>query len=227
MLYELTLYGRYFGQQTVYDFNYVTDVIPAGVLGSFALVEAFGVATDGVSAFSGVFLAILDTAVSQWTAERIIARAPSDYDVTDFYEFVFNPPEAGNVTGGDAAPPFEAYGFVSNRVRTDIKPGSKRIAGVDDNLVNNGGVLNATALANVTALADAMSAQLEYDTGSGVVTFDNCIVSKERYPTTGGRFAYRYYETLAEQLEHIARGVSWTAKPNSTTQNSRKYGRGV
>lgn len=228
MLYELKFFGRYYGQRTIYTFNYVADTIATGVLGAFGLVYATGAIIDSVhTSFDGLFLALLDTHSQQWTCDRIVARAPRDYDVTDFYEYVFTSPEPGNITSTDTASPQAAYGLVTNRVRLDIKPGSKRLAGVAQNLVDAGGVLSSTITTPLADLCELLTEPLEYVATGGTTTYHNCVVGKEMYTEPPAKKAYRYYATLSEQLDHIARDVTWSLNPNETTQNSRKYGRGV
>lgn len=226
MLYELVMRGTYFGQEVVNRWNYVSTGVPASVLGSFALVSAFGAIPDlGVyppdAPFSQIYAALSD----QLVLSSLEARAAKDYDVEDFYERPFIPAYDGGVSGA-AMSPTAAYGFRTNRVRLDIARGTKRFAGVIEEAVGSGGVLVGSWPANLEAMAEAMSDVLEYDDEGNTVTFTPCVVSKEEYTTPSGRKAYRYYSTLATQMEHVATGITWQPYSTVRTQVSRQYGRG-
>lgn len=226
MLYELTLFGRYFGQQTVNRFNYLSTATPASVLGSFALTSAFGMIYGGGGVDTDtVFGRIISLVSAAWTAETAQVRACADYDVEDFYERPFVPPVAG-ISTGDGQSPTAAYGFRSSRVRLDIDRGTKRFAGVTDTVSLNGGTLDTGAGTALALLAAAMTDIIEYDDEGTPIPFSPCIVQKEEYTTPSGKRAYKYYPTLVEQMEHIAVGIIWQPYSTVRTQDSRQYGRG-
>lgn len=227
MLYEIDLFGSYYGQETVNRFNYLSTGTPASVLGSFALTSAFGMIDDaGDFPATGVFQRILNLVAVPWTAVTAQVRAAGDYDVEDFYERPFVPPAPGLSTG-DAMSPATAYGFRTNRVRLDIDRGTKRFAGVTEGNVGTGGTLDIGSGTALQLLADAMSDTLTYDDEGSTLTFTPCVVGKQPYTTESGKTAYRYYSTLVAQLEHIASGVLWQPYATVRTQTSRQYGRGA
>jgi hypothetical protein len=120
-----------------------------------------------------------------------------------------------------------SVGFRTNRVRSDIARGTKRVGGISEASVGDGGEITGGYLTNVIAAADTMSETLEYVDGANTLTFIPVVVSKQEYTTTSGRIAYRYYPTFAEQDDHIASGVTWEPYTQVRSQTSRQYGRGV
>lgn len=227
MLYELTMFGTFYNQQIINRFNYVSTGSPAAVLGSFALMSAFGAIPNGaVYPANAPFAKIMQYLSSAFSVNTITARAASDYDPVDFYERPFPTPYVG-LAGGDAMSPAVAYGYRTNRVRLDIDRGTKRFVGVPETAVLSGGVIGAAFFAELVQTAAAMSAVLTYDDEGNTLTFSPCVVSKDEYVTPRGKRAYRYYPTLAEQLEHVALGIQWQPYATVRTQTSRQYGRGV
>jgi hypothetical protein len=228
MLYELTVRSTYFGQQVINRWNYLSTGIPASVLGSFALVAAFGAIPEGTPPVYDAALPfrIIYSGVSYAHAVNTIeARAASTYDPTDFYERPFVGGYFGT-EGGEPQTPTISYGFRTNRVRLDVSRGTKRIAGVSETHVSNGGLLVGTGIAFSNSIATAMSDVLSYNDEGNTVTFTPCVVSKTDYNTPSGRTAYRYYPTLEQQLEHVASGILWEPYNSVRTQVSRQYGRG-
>lgn len=228
MLYELTLRGSYFGQQTVNRWNYVSTGVEASVSGSFGLIDAFGaIDTSGVFPPLKPFQLIMNCLSSSFAVDTIEARACSNYDVEDFYERPFLTPYAGNISATQGMSPTQAYGFRTSRVRLDIDRGTKRFAGVTEGNVDAGGVVIAGMQTLLNAAADAMSEVLSFDDEGNIISYAPCVVQKEDYITPSGRKAYRYYPTLAEQLTHIATSIQWQPYTTTRTQTSRQYGRGV
>ncbi len=229
MLYELTLFGSYFNQQIINRFNYVSSTVPGAVSGSFALGDVFGAIAAGTPKFppSGTPLFyILNVASSAFTLTSVSVRAASTYDSADFHEFGYASPIAGSQPGSPLSPT-QAYGFRTNRIRTDIARGTKRFVGVTEERVAAGGVIAGDFMNSLNDLADSLTAPLIYTDGGSSITFTPCVVSKQEYETDSGRKAYRYYPTLTEQLTHTAVGVEWQAYTQVRTQNSRQYGRGA
>jgi len=221
------MFGTYFNQQIVNRFNYVSSGVPAAVLGSFALMKAFGAIPDNaIYPAAAPFAKIMQYLSTSLSITTVTARAAADYDPTDFYERPFVTPYTG-AAGGDGMSPAVAYGYRTNRVRLDIDRGTKRFAGVPETAVLGGGVIGAAFFAELVLTANALSAVLSYDDEGNTITFSPCVVSKEEYVTPRGKRAYRYYPTLSEQLEHVALGIQWQPYANVRTQTSRQYGRGV
>lgn len=223
MLYEVTVMQSYFGKSPINRFNYVLSGVPAAVLGSFALTTAMGFLIDGARpAFENATLA------GQWKAavaaaltfRGVICKAV--YDVADFYEATFVPPVAGG-QAGEAMSPTAALGFRSNRVRTDIDRGYKRFAGLSEGSVDAGGFLSAAFAGGMVNLAGELGETLTYDDEGNTLTFVPCVVSKVEYATPSGKRAYKYYPTLATQMDHVAQGVDWQVYQTQRTQRSRQY----
>lgn len=229
MLYEVTLQGRYFNQQVINRWNYLSTGTPAVVTGAFGLAYAFGAIPDGLPPLfpsDSILAAIrqMTTSTMIWTS--LTVRAASDYAPTDFYEAPFGTGLTGNQPAQGESPTV-AFGFRTNIVRTDIRRATKRFAGVGEDVVDAGGVITAGGLGNMTDLAEKMSAVLSYDDEGSVISYAPCVVSKELYHPEPGKNAYRYYPTLSEQLEHVALGIVWSPYTTTRTQTSRQYGRGA
>jgi len=227
MLLELTLQGRYREQQTINRWTYLAGGTPAAVSFSFALASAFGlIGTGSPPAYSTSqpFGTMLSFVHETFEIETGFVRAL--YDVLDFYER----PYPGGAAGGNegvAASPVLSFGFRTNRVRTDIARGTKRIAGVSEDAMGQGGVVDAGFITGLSDFAELMSEVLEYDDEGSTLTFTPVVCQKEEYTPPSGKPAYRYYDTLAEQLEHTAVGVTWTPYDTIRSQVSRQYGRGA
>lgn len=228
-LYEVTLTQSFHGVECVNRFNYQLTGTPAAVLGSYALVSAFGAIYDtggGGYPSGSLIQKISDIQGNDVTFTGITAK--NLYSVTDFYSTPFQPA----LTGGNASEslsPINAYGFYSSRVRTDVRRGSKRFVGVGIDRVSAGGLLDSSGIAGCTALATALGATLTYNDEGNTLSFAPCVLSKERYTVPGSdpaRYAYRYYSTETAQLSHAAVGILWTYYAQVRSQTSRQYGRG-
>lgn len=222
MLYELVMRSTYFGQQIINRFNYVMTGTPAAVSGSFALQYAFFGGSGAAPSAGSIVGQLIDVVVNDWSLTEIESRAV--YSATDFYTRPFITPVVGEQTG-KALSPITAYGLRTNRVRSDIARGTKRFVGVTEAGVNEGGTIGGI-LGAVQEVATAMSAILTYDDEGNTLSFSPCVVQKEKYTAPSGKPAYRYYPTLAEQLDHVALGIQWEAYPQVRSQVSRQYGRG-
>jgi hypothetical protein len=226
MLYEITVFGTYFNQQIVNRFNYVSTGVPASVSGSFALMNAFGAVFSSTPPAGLPLTSWMAYVSNEYKITNIIVRAPADYAVEDFYERPFPTPYGGG-NSNEGLSPTSAFGFRTSRVRLDIARGTKRLVGVCETQTDAGGNLTSTAIANMTTVADDFSDTLTYDDEGNTITFSPCVVQKVEYETPKGTKAYRYYPTLAQQLEHIALGVVWSPYTTVRTQTSRQYARGV
>jgi len=231
-LLEVVLNQTFFNQKCVNRFTYEASGTPAAVSLSFALASALGAVYD-LTAIPPAYppgTLIADLAALQ--SNDVIFNslsAKNIYSVTDFYDTPFVP----SLTGADTAQalsPIMAYGWRSNRVRTDVARGTKRFVGVTETFNTEGGVVapGSTVIINMTA---RLSETLSYDDEGNMLTFVPVVCGKEKYPVMKdgeptGTFAYRYYETLAEQMEHTAVGVTWQAYDTLRGQASRQYGKG-
>lgn len=228
MLYEVVLFGELFSQETVNRWNYVSSGTPATVSGSFALMSAMGFIPNGLGNIPAdtVMAYLLAQVSSAWSANNVLVRAAADYAPADFYELPYTTPFAGSQAGNCNSPAL-SFGFRTNRVRLDIGRGTKRFAGVVEADSDNGGVITSARLAGLDALADVMSDVLEYDDEGNVLSFAPVVVQKEKYTAPSGKPAYKYYDTLTEQMDHVASSILWQPYTTVRTQVSRQYGRGV
>lgn len=221
MLFEALLRQTYDGKSVLNRWHYSGSGTPAAVSLSFALAKAFGVIPDaGIYPTGSIFRTLAAIQNSGVTYQELQVRAL--YDVSDFYVVPFPGGVGGQYDGGSPMSPFNAFAVQSNRVRTDVRRGSKRFVGVSEETVGNYGALTSGVLTALGTVATAMSTPLTYDDEGNTLTFQSCVLSFEEYTSPRSKPAYKQYATLALQMEHAALGVLWTAKPNVTTQNSRK-----
>lgn len=227
MLYEVIARGSYFGNEIVNRWNYVRSGVPAAASGSFGLAYAMGFIPDGVTWLSGtVFSYLRGMSDSNVHWDAIQVRAAADYDVEDFYEVPYPTPIEGLISVGEASSPVLAFGFRTNLVRLDIGRGYKRFVGVAEGAVADGGVIASDYVTPMANLAAAMSEVLTYDDEGNTLSYSPCVVSKLEYTTPSGKKAYKYYSTLALQMEHVALGIQWVGYNTVRSQRSRQYGHG-
>lgn len=231
---EIVLSGKVLGQQWVRRLNYeiLFATIPfdfsQSLLSTFT-DDAENTGTLGEGGFPYKMLQMMSNSVS---LEEVTVR--DVYSVTDFFSGAY-----AN-TGAIASTPvatFAAFGFVTTRVRTDIRRGTMRLPGVVSTQVEAGGNFTIEAKALMNSLAVEAGAQLGLTSGLLTAAARPVIVGKQKYfpgcdpfnlpCEPGQRPAYRYYPTIEEQELHLARGIAWTIEPAMTTQNSRKAGRGA
>lgn len=230
---EVVLEQTYAGQQCINRWNYVASGSPASVTLSFALTSALGAIYDALAvppAYppTGLMRAIAAIQNQGVLFENITVK--NLYSVTDFYSTPF----INTLTGVDAsagASPFVAFGFYTNRVRTDVRRATKRFAGVSNQDTDDEGAINAAHAAVMTTVASIMSSNLTYIDEGNTLTFSPCVCGKEKYtvpdsPPEDPRYAYRYYATEALQLQHTAQGIIWDWYQQVRSQTSRQYGRG-
>lgn len=227
---EVVLEQSFYDQQIINRWNYVSTGTPAAVSLSFALVSALGAIYDNAGVPVGYPLTgFMKTLASiQNNQVQFVQLSVKDvYSDTDFYETPFVQELKGAVTG-ESLPPFSAWGFYSNRVRQSVRRGQKRIVGVPE-AWQNAGWQEPPAPTNLPFFSAKMSEVLNYSDEGNSLSFAPAICGKEKYlPEDGrtGRYAYRYYATEAEQLEHTALGVVWTDHERVRSQTSRQYGKG-
>lgn len=230
-IYEVILQQTYFGQEIINRWNYVSTGTPAAVSGSFALASALGAIYEPLAvppAYPPDHLMTLLAAVQANDVVFDFISVRNIYSTTDFYETPFLNPLQGSQTS-EALSPTESFGFRTNRVRSDIRRGTKRIVGVTVNMVTDGGVVASNAIPALNAIAVEMSAVLEYNDEGNTLAFAPVICGRERYipnPANPDRAAYRYYPTEDEQENHLASGILWSLYDHTRTQTSRQYGRG-
>lgn len=224
MIYEVLLRQAYDNKACLNRWNYESNSTPAAVSRSFALVSAFGGIPDPITAEfpTGSIMQLL-AQVQGATLVYVELSVEAMYDVADFYSVPYPPTQLGTATGTPMSS-FNAYALQSNRVRTDIRRGNKRLAGVTETHVGSNGLVEASMTPVLEDLAAAMTATLEYDDEGTPVTFSPVILSLEKNPPDAEHENewYAKYPTLAEQEDHMAVGILWSYKAYVTTQNSRK-----
>jgi hypothetical protein len=233
-LMEVTLEQTYAGQEIVNRWNYLGAGTPAAVSFSFALVSALGAVFDEVAVppgypADGLMQMIANIQNVGVSFQTLTCKAV--YSATDFFSVAFVNPLVGMQTG-DGMSPTQAFGFRTNRVRSDIRRATKRFVGVSEADVGTLGIIVAGFMtSDIIPLAEKMTEVLEYDDSSNLLTFTPCVVKKERYdpetqlPSATGT-AYRYYEDPEVQEDLLATSVTWEPYDQVRTQVSRQYGRG-
>lgn len=230
-LVEVTLSYQYQGQncQNVWVYEATEDVQTART--SELILEAMGFIPDETDAFPGgtVFSALRTLQSNLVTYTSVYAR--DIYSEFDFDEVVWTPSPVGLVEGVSMSPAL-AYGFRTNRVRTNVRRGTKRFAGIPAAYNTVGGGYTEPVKTSMSTLALRMSATLTADIGGGQqVVFEPSVAGKQRYDTATGLpsptgNAYRYYEDWEEQQNWLAVGVEWQPYDRQRTQRSRQYGVG-
>ena len=224
---EVVLEQSHLNQQVLNRFNYLASGTPSAVTFSFALANVLGaIPTEDVyptDRLMGLLRAFQDANVS---FVNLLCR--HIYSLTDFYQTPFVPALVGGLASTTQGP-VPSYGFISNKTRYDIRRGQKRFVGVTTNAMSGDNTFTSTVITAQNNLAEEMGATLEYEDGANLLTFAPIIVKREKYTVPGSdpaRFAYRYFETEAEQLENIMTGITWQPYPNVRSQTSRQIGRG-
>lgn len=224
VLMEAKVFQGLDNSQCVTNLNYVGSGTPAAVSMSFALTAALGL-IDGITPGVGdVFQAWRNSISSSLFVTEVQVKAV--FSGTDFYTL----PLVSNNNGiqtGEPSGSFIVFPFQTNRVRSDIRRGNRRIAGVCEDLIGSFGVITPTHLATLELLGDAFSDILTYDDEGNTLSFTPVVVSKEKYQTPAGNDAYRYYDSEVEQALHLAAGVAWLPKDVISSQVTRKRGRGI
>ena len=226
-LFEVVLKQSFAGQEVINRWNYLGSGTPAAVSLSFGLVSAMGFVAGGeppVFPSGTLFHKMRQIQAPNISYAEVICA--NVFDPLDFYTTNFPVGTTGLDNQGDARQSFAAAGFRTNIVNRDIARGTKRIAGIPEGWTGPNNALNPTYLANMEALATEMGATITYDDEGNTLTYQPCIVQKEKYTTPRGRTAYRYYPSLTVQLSHIASGIRWEVYNTVRSQVSRQLGKG-
>jgi hypothetical protein len=224
---ELTVNQQYQNQLVINRFHFIANGTPASVNYSFALLSASGFLATNIasSVFPVPSIARQVQDVVSNSLTFLSAYARDLYSDTDFYESPYPAGITGQYAGTPASPAL-SYALTSNRVRSDIRRGQKRLSGVSEDAMVSGGVLDGGFMTSLGYVANEMSAVLTFDDEGNTLSFSPAVLSFEEYTTPSGRKAYRKYATAAAQLSHAAVGVLWQEQPTVRTQTSRQYGRG-
>jgi len=229
-LMEATLTQIYGQQECVNRFYYQSSGTPAAASLSFLLTRGMGaIAVAGVYPATSLMQRIAN--IQSNSVQFSVLTVKNMYSDTDFYSLPFVEPLFGVLTGNSNAPNV-ATGYRTNRVRADIRRGTKRFTGVAESSVETEGNLVSGFVTGVgAALATEMTDVITETDEGNTITFTPVVLGKQRYnPDTGlpsdtGR-AYRPYPTESEQLDHVAAGILWDIYPDTRTQTSRTRGRG-
>lgn len=226
-IYQVVVQQQYFNQKCINRWNYISSAVPSSVNGATGLASALGFTDiDASDLFpEGTLARDWQDLISE-DADFVQIDIRNVYSTTDFYIVPFPPNVKGQKSASNGLSPATAYGCVSSRVNLGVNPGFKRFVGVTEDGVSSGGVLIATRLQQLQDLCDRMGEVVIFDPLGEAVGYTPSIVSKEKYTTPKGNTAYKYYATEAEQLQHVAQGVSWSPYSQTRTQVSRQYGRG-
>lgn len=229
-LMEATLVQLYGDQECVNRFYYQSSGTPAAASLSFLLTRGMG-AIAVASVYPATKLMKKIAAVQSTAVSFVLLTCKNMYSVTDFYSLPFIEPLAGAVAG-DSAAPNVATGFRTNRVRSDIRRGTKRFTGVAEaNVGSTGNLVSGFVTGDGADLGTALTAVITETDEGNTITFTPVVLGKQRYdpathlPSSTGR-AYRQYPTESEQLDHVASGILWDIYPDTRTQTSRTRGRG-
>lgn len=223
-LLEMTLRAELNKQMHINRFTYVMSGTPAAVSASFALTHAMGFIPT-VDVYPAGSLFALVRAYTTASLVFLETEARDVFSETDFYVTPFAAGVAGTYAG-DSGSPTVAFGWRTNRIRRDVRRGTRRIGGVSETLITTGGLYTAAASEALQDIADAFSAVLTYDDEGNTLTFTPAVFGRVSYETPSGRTAYKLHPTEATQLEHTAVGVVWSPYSTTRTQTSRQYGRG-
>lgn len=231
-LYEVQLIGQYSGQVTINRLNFTSDIDDPTTTSALALAQALGFNPAAVTEPENdtVLRAYLDSQITSFRLDEIIVR--SIYSVIDFFTTpVVGTGWLGTMSGtGGASVPFISAKLETNRVRTDIRRGTLALTPPLDGDIDIAGVISSGPIAEYTVLAAALNAPPSWTTLGITTQYRPTVVKKEKYAVPGSdpvRYAYRYYETEAEQFENIALGVTWSPVGRVTSQTSRRFGRGI
>lgn len=226
-LFEMIIKSVYAGQQCINRWNYASSGTPAAVSLSFALASAAGCIPAGeppVFPADTMFDKIRKITATNVEFREVIVN--NVYTLTDFYTTAFPDNTNGSAGGGAANQSFVASGFRTNQTRRDVGRGFKRFVGVPDGFTGVNNSLNPTHLEAMNILRAAMSANLTYNDEGNTITFNPVICSKDKVTLPSGRFTYRYYPTLTEQMNHTATGILWEIYDTTRSQTSRQIGKG-
>lgn len=212
-LFIVTVFQKYRSQEVINTYTYHQITSEAGTLSpSEALSNAFDLEflTAGVGYRGGAISNLL-------SVEAI--RIQNLFTPSDAHEEIYDPVLTGGAASA-AAPNFNAYAFRTQWLGSTIRRGSKRIAGVINDLVVNGAI-TAGGLTSLGAFATSMSNSLLADD----YEFEPVVIKrvKETDPVTG-EITYRLPENPSE-ANHTA-GLTWGVLPLISTQSTRKIGRG-
>lgn len=214
--YQVVLSGSLRGQaiRNVFFYRDLTELAPTNSLAS-DLRMAFNEAFVPIAADQGVLDPMFSSEITYTSTEVTNLSNPTILDTA-----LYSRSPAGLA---DLVSPFASLGFRTARVRTDIRRGQKRFAGVTDTMFVNG-ELAAGVLTQVNAIASLLEGD-RIGVNDPLTSWRQIIIKRVKYTAPSGRTAYRLPENQSEYLFFDAR--PWEANLFMTTQNTRKIARGI
>lgn len=146
------------------------------------------------------------------------------FDDTDFWDTVFSPVKTGNDLSAEVMPPYVAYDMRSPWLGPGFRRARKRFGGVPE-AGQNEGKLIAGSLTALQTLANLVAQPITDTVGAESATWYPVQVGRIEYITSKGTKAWRLPENQGESRTVVL--PSMQAQENLTTQNTRKYGRGI
>lgn len=225
-LLEMKIDMTWLGQGCISTFQWA-ETTPEPLTGvSFALATAIGLVPIAGAYPTGTPFHKLRlmmrgaVAFNRWTIRTL-------YSVTDFYEAGALP--ATNGLSADATSdlaPINAQGIKSNRVRTDVRAGSKRFPGLSEGMVATGGLLEAAQKTIIQTFCTSISSPISATVGGQPFSFSSAILPKQTPDDNDGNPG-EFWPTYSAQLAKSAIGLTWTPYDQIRSQVSRQYGRGM
>jgi len=237
-LYEVTVTGVLNSQQTIWRSQWEqTSIPPGGSLPAYRLLQAMGFdeADDTTPITGSIFKLFQTCATGQAAITSLFSR--NIFDPLDFFEIPLPLAWVGAQAGGNYMPTFVNAQWRSSRTNLEVRRGHFSTWGIqEENVTDSNIITGSDLLTPMDSLASVMSDTITHTIGIQNFSYRSCILSKERYMVAGSgtdpitnpaRWAYKYYDTEAEQLEHAALNLTWSRMNPVSSRNSRKIGRGA
>jgi len=237
-LYEVIVTGTIQGDQAIWRSNWERTTDPVGGnLFAYRLLQAIGF--DEADTTAPQPDSLLEYFQACATGQAVITSLFSRnlYDDLDFSEIPLGAGWIGLQSGGAYAPPFVNAQWRSNRTNLAVRRGHVSTWGIQEaNIDDSSNVIGSDLTGPMDEFAGAMSIEQTHTIVSQLYGFRSCVLSKERYMVAGtgtdpitnpARWAYKYYDTEAEQLEHAALDLTWERMLPVSSRMSRKKGRGA
>jgi len=213
-VYLATVFGQYLGQQVINTYTYkvtggASEVTTnAEIMANRLEEKIFSVDSPLRSAFF--------SEEATWSS----MRCQNLFDLTDYFELVFSTTYEGAGTA-DAMPPFVAASLRTPWLGGTVRRGFKRYSGILEGTVSMG-AFSAPMIASMQILADNLESILE----EGDSVWTPVIVKRVKViDGVTGAVTYRLPENLSESV--TADATTWQVVTDATSQNSRKFGRGI
>lgn len=213
-LYQVTLTSSFQGQTFNNVFYYLQQsAAPTDDTAALDLANQFVLDVIDDAAF--LTSAVFHTSCV-WSNVRVI----NVYDDLDFADV----PLTG-FTGASSItplPPYAAISFRTSWLGPAIHRGQKRFGGITED-VNTNGTVTSTFLTLCANFANVLGNTITDNTG----LWNPVVVKRTKYITSEGTEAYRLPLNEADAFGKIFPAQTWSLNTNLSTQNTRKFGRGV